>query len=122
LEDLPLLIGLHQAIAAMELVFYYCFTVFCPQRLGICFLCLFWVHQADHLLPLEDRISVGAVGVDQDHHAALAAEHVPQDIFEIGFVLMLIVEVDDFLLQQLPLEHVLDCKFFRSLDLPNDFF
>ena len=62
----------------------------------------------DHFFPFEYGVSFCAICVDEYHDTTLSAGHVAKDVFEVGFRLMAVEEVDDFFLEELALEHVLD--------------
>lgn len=71
-------------------------------------------------LPLDDRISLTALSIDQHHNAGLSTHHVPDYIFKIWFILMFVEEIDDFFLEQLALEHVLDDQLLRAFYFVDD--
>lgn len=108
IEDFPFFVGFYQIIAPVKLVFDDAFPVLSPEGVGVVFLGFFGVHGPDHGFPFGDGVTLTAVGVDQDHHAALPALHVAEYVFEVGFVFVLVEQVDDFFFEQFPLEHVLN--------------
>jgi hypothetical protein len=99
LEYFTFFVGFDEIIASMELIFYYRFPIFTPQRLCIRFLRLFRIHIPNHLLPFHNGIPFSLVRIDEYHNAAFPTHHIPQQILEIGFILMFIKEINDFFLQ-----------------------
>ena len=120
MENLPFFIGLDQIITSMQLIFDDCLAIFTPKRVRVGFLCLLRIHSAYHLFPFGDGVSLAAISIDQDHDKALATHHVPQDVFKVRFAFMFVVQVDDFFLEELPLEHIFDGELFAILDEVDD--
>lgn len=63
---------------------------------------------SNKFFPLDDRISLAALSIDQYHYAGLSTHHVPQYIFKIWFIFMFVEEINNFFFEQLALEHVLN--------------
>jgi hypothetical protein len=100
----------------MELVFNYGFAVFASEAFGVGLFGLFRVHGTDEFLPFGDGVAFAVFCVDEYHDAALAAHHVSEYIFEVGFAFVFVVEVDHFFAQQFALEHILDGELFAAFD------
>jgi hypothetical protein len=115
-ENLSFFVSFDEVVASMEFIFYDGFAVLSPQAFGVGLFGLFWVHLANHFLPLGDGVSLCSIGVDQDHDTTLSAHHVSENILKVGLVFMLVEEVDDFLFEQFPLHHILDGQLIALLD------
>lgn len=99
LKDFALFVGLDEIITSVELIFNDRFSVFSAKWLRIGLLSFLRIHISDHFLPFGNWISLTFISIDQHHNAALSTHHVPQNIFKIRLVLMLIKQIYDFLLE-----------------------
>ena len=108
MEYFPFFICLDQIITPMKFVFYYRFSIFPPQTFRVGFFGLLRVHSADHFFPFLDGVALTSFCIDEDHDQALAAHHVSENILEVGFVLVFVVEIGDLLFKKFPLEHIFD--------------
>jgi hypothetical protein len=116
----PFLVSLDDIVAAMEFILDQWGTVLGSERIGFGLFGIIRIARANHLFPLDDRISLRAIGVDQDHYTTLSGAHVVAQIFKVIFMLMFIKEIFDFFLTEFALEHVFDGKEFGVLDEGED--
>ncbi len=119
-EYFPFLVRLDDIVAAMEFILDQRGTVLGSERIGFGLFGIIRVARANHLFPLDGRISLRAIGVDQHHNTTLSGAHVVTKILKVIFRLMFIKEIFDLFFTELTLEHVFDCKEFGVFDEGED--
>lgn len=112
IEYLALFVSLDNVVTGVKLVFNQGRCVFGPQRVRLGLLGLLGTGGSDHISPLEYRVPLCLVSIDEYEDAALSTAHVLTEVLKVLLILVFVEQIPDLLPPQLSLQHVLDLELF----------